>query len=177
MPSLPNITLRSQPAYFESERPIDECVDRLSARIDAFSPSDPARQYERRVSGVIDGDRVRLRVATPYTHNPFARSFHGRFGRRDGKTVLSGRFSVDAWLRACIAAWLFLAGFAGIVFLADLAIGTQKLSTRVGMVVFYVVVVLLYGFVMNSLNRIADADAELIRQEIEAALIRGNGCE
>jgi hypothetical protein len=165
-----NLALRSVPASFESDRTIADCVERLTFRIDEFAVANTPAQHQRRVTGLIDGNRVRLHVITPFSGNIFARTFYGRFDRQDGKTVLIGRFSVDPWVETCVRAWLFLVGFAGFIFIADLAIGTQKLAARAGVLVVYAAVLLLYAFLMNYSNKWAKVDIKLIADEIRAAL-------
>jgi hypothetical protein len=167
---MPNISLRPVAAAFETNRTVADCVERLTFRVDDFAVADTARQHERRMTGTIDGDRVSLRVVTPFTRNVFARHFNGHFEIREGKTVLVGRFAAEPWVSRSINAWIFLVGFSGIIFLADLAIGTQKLSTRIGMLAIYAIFVGLYAYVMNYSNKWSETDIALMREEIEAAL-------
>lgn len=165
-----NISLRPVSAAFETNRTISDCIERLTFSVDDFAVAQTARQHERRVTGMIEGDRVSLRVITPFSRNVFARRFNGHFEMQEGKTVLVGRFAVEPWVSTSISAWIFLVGFSGIIFVADLAVGTQKLSTRIGMIVIYAIFVSLYAFVMNYSNKWSDDDIAMMRQEIEAAL-------
>lgn len=165
-----NISLRSIPDGFYSERSIPDCIDRLTARIDGAVPEAETRPKELSVTGGIDGNRVSLRLAAPSTHPLLARRFSGRFATLDDKTVLAGYFSVDPWITTYIRAWLFVVISCGIIFITDLVIGTQKLVTREAAVAVWGVFVVLYAVVMYMANRTAEADMRIIRNEIRAAL-------
>ena len=165
-----NLSLRSIPDGFYSERTIPDCLDRLSARFDDQASDENPRPGQLRILGSIDGNLVSLRVAEPSTHPLLARRFNGRFATLDGKTVLAGYFSVDPILTTFIRAWLFMVLFCGIVFVTDLVIGTQKLAHRELAVVLWGIFVVLYGIVVYMSNRSAEDDIRTIRREIETAL-------
>jgi len=165
-----NISLRSIPDGFFSERTIPDCIDRLSARFDDSAPDEDPRPNQLRVIGTIDGNHVSLRVAEPLTHPLLTRRFNGRFATLDGKTVLAGHFSVDPMITTIVRSWLFMVLFSGIVFITDLVIGTQKLAHREIAVVVWGIFVVLYGIVVYMSNRSAEDDMRTIRREIETAL-------
>src|SRR3569833_544667 len=153
-----NISLRSIPDGFYSDRSIPDCIDRLSARIEGGDSPDDSSPTHLRITGSIDGNRVSLRVASPPTPLMFARRFNGRFATLDDKTVLAGHYSVEPWIMTCIQAWLFMVIFTGLVFITDLVIGTQKLAHREAAIAVWGVFVFLFMFVIYISNRSVDAD-------------------
>ncbi|MHB8453806.1 MAG: hypothetical protein ACYDDO_03715 [Acidiferrobacterales bacterium] len=104
---LKNIWFGSKPVEFESAYGMAESVERLKAATQRRSIfSGLAHQA---AAGSVKESRVSLQRVIPMVGNAFKPFFIGRFGQRNGKVVLAGRFRMNWFVRLFMGFW-----FAGI---------------------------------------------------------------
>lgn len=127
----------STAAEFNSSYGLEESVERLRAATGrpAFFPA-----TREAAVGPVQGSSVRLKRSIPMISNPFKPFFYGRFEQRAGKVCLTGRFTMQPFVKMFISAWVGLAlavGFMSVVANGDKsaeAIGAD-IGAAVGMAV------------------------------------------
>jgi hypothetical protein len=92
----------SVPAEFESRFGLQESVEKLSAARQRFV----LFPTKRGAVGRVSKDRVWLRRPFPAHDAHSGMSFSGTFRERDGRVMLSGRFTVNWFMKALMTAWL-----------------------------------------------------------------------
>jgi hypothetical protein len=91
------------PARFEFPGSPDQAADRLSSLI---SPSIFKSWSKQSVIGKATPNRVVLYRHRPYVRNSFIPRFVGQFSIENGRTVLSGAFSLHPFTRWFMIFWL-----------------------------------------------------------------------
>src|ERR1700722_576908 len=104
----------STPAEFRSAYSVAESVERLRA---ATKRSAFAAIGEAAAVGKVSQDGVRLQRVTPMVRNSFKPFFEGRFERRDGVTLLIGRFGMSLFTKILMTFWLAMVALFGVGFL------------------------------------------------------------
>jgi hypothetical protein len=93
----------AEPAEFESAFGLEESVRRLSA---ATKRSVFSALTHQAAVGTVSESRVSLQRVIPFVGNSFKPFFIGAFDVRNGRTVLSGRFTMLWWVKAFMTFWL-----------------------------------------------------------------------
>lgn len=100
--SIKRMWLGSDPVEFESAFGLDESEERLRAvtrRWALFATKETA-------AGAVSESRVSLQRVTPMVGNAFKLFFVGRFERRNGKVILTGRFTMNPIVKIFMTVWL-----------------------------------------------------------------------
>src|ERR1700733_8884211 len=97
-----NSWLGSAPVEFESSYGLSESVARLKAATRRFALSALTRQE---AVGTGKEERVSLQRVIPMTGNAFKPFLRGRFIERDGKVILTGRFTIHPFVKLFMAFW------------------------------------------------------------------------
>ena len=92
----------STPVEFESSFGLSESVDRLKSATRRSVFSALARQE---AVGTVKESRVSLQRVIPMVGNSFKPFYRGRFIERDGKVVLTGRFTMHWLVKVFMAFW------------------------------------------------------------------------
>lgn len=111
---LGRLLYESIPAEFRSAYGIEESVERLQA---ATKRSAFSALGETTAVGKVSPDEVRLQRVTPMVRNSFKPFFVGRFERRDGITLLTGRFGMSPFTKIFMTFWLGMVALFGVGFL------------------------------------------------------------
>ena len=98
---LSDLLYGSVTAEFESRFGLQESVSRLSAATRRFA----FLTLQQVAVGRISKDRVFLHRAVPFFRNTHARYFFGEFNERNGRIVLSGRFTTSRFIKAFETVW------------------------------------------------------------------------
>ena len=88
---------------FESDYPLAESVQRLQDLSRALSPA---------IRGTVAETYVSIHRADPPVRQDFRPWFFGRFGQRNGRVVLRGRYAMHDGARLLMALWLAGCTFA-----------------------------------------------------------------
>ena len=108
------------PASFEFEGSPEQAAQRLSSLI---APSIFKSWTREAVIGKATPDRVVLYRHRPFVRNSFIPRFVGRFSVENGRSVLSGSFSLHPWVRWFMVAWFSFLLVASFGLLAALFTG------------------------------------------------------
>jgi hypothetical protein len=102
----------STPAEFRSAFDLAESVERLrlATKRSAFASLD-----ETAAVGHVAEHRVRLQRVIPMVRNSFKPIFVGRFERRGGGIVLTGRFSMSPVVKVVMTFWFGMVGMFALV--------------------------------------------------------------
>lgn len=92
----------SVPTDFESEFGLDESVERLSAATQrsVFGPSTHPTAVGR-----VSRNRVSLQRVIPFVGNAFKPFYNGQFREKNGRVVLTGRFTMHWWVKTFLTFW------------------------------------------------------------------------
>ena len=115
-----NLLYGSIPAEFESAYGLEESVRRLAETTGRSVFSALTRQ---RAVGTVVQNRVSLERVTPFTGNSFKPFFLGRFEERNGRVVLTGRFTMFWLAKLFMSIWF---GFISLWTLLALAAVVAK---------------------------------------------------
>lgn len=107
----------SAPVEFESAYGMNESVERLRAATARWGMFRVAGEV---AAGRVSESRVSLQRVIPMVGNSFKPFFIGRFERRQGRVVLTGRFTMLALVRLFMLVWF---GFVGVFVVGDLLAG------------------------------------------------------
>ena len=105
---LTDLWLGSAPVEFESSFGLHDSVERLKAATRRSVFSSMAQQE---AVGTVSKSRVSLQRVIPMVGNSFKPFYRGRFVERNGKVILTGRFSMNRLIKAFMALW-----FGGLAF-------------------------------------------------------------
>src|SRR5690242_20429909 len=110
------------PVEFESSYGLSESVERLRA---ATQRSVFSAVGQQEAVGTVKDSAVSLQRVIPMVGNSFKPFYRGRFIERDGKVILTGRFTMHWLVKAFLAVW-----FGGLVCMILIsAVSTQSPST------------------------------------------------
>jgi hypothetical protein len=155
----------STPAEFRSSFGVSDSIERLRT---ATKRSVFSAIGEQAAVGKVSEERVRLQRVIPMVGNSFKPFFVGRFERRDGVTVLSGRFSMLLFTKVFMTFWLGAVLLSALVF-PVLGVRAQKGSS--GFAVFMPIFMLAAGVGLIALGKwFARNDVAWLSKVIEGAL-------
>jgi len=161
----------SDAAEFVSAFPIEESVSRLR---DATRRSIFSTLTVDAAVGAVSAQRVRLQHVIPFVGNSFKPFFLGSFHEVNGKTVLSGRFTMLWAVKAFLTVWF---GFCAlwtvlaVLGMLGLALGSRHQDPTVW--IFPLVGLAMFAggiVVVKSAKRWAGKDQEYLSRVIREAL-------